>query len=169
MKTIESYINLYYTIKKAERDIKMTEIIAKNITKLRKKNGITQQELGESLGISNRAVSNWEMEISTPTIDNLYRLSKIFNVPMEYFFEDLEQVFPERKTVGMQTMRELYKIGRGPSSSHTIGPEKACKIFKEKNKEADSFKAILYGSLAKTGKGHGTDKVIKTTLAPFPC
>ena len=147
----------------------MTEIIAKNITKLRKKNGITQQELGESLGISNRAVSNWEMEISTPTIDNLYRLSKIFNVPMEYFFEDLEQVFPERKTVGMQTMRELYKIGRGPSSSHTIGPEKACKIFKEKNKEADSFKAILYGSLAKTGKGHGTDKVIKTTLAPFPC
>lgn len=147
----------------------MTEIIAKNITKLRKKNGITQQELGESLGISNRAVSNWEMEISTPTIDNLYRLSKIFNVPMEYFFEDLEQVFPERKTVGMQTMRELYKIGRGPSSSHTIGPEKACKIFKEKNKDADSFKAILYGSLAKTGKGHGTDKVIKTTLAPFPC
>ena len=66
----------------------MTEIIAKNITKLRKKNGITQQELGESLGISNRAVSNWELEFSTPTIDNLYRLSKIFNVPMEYFFED---------------------------------------------------------------------------------
>lgn len=147
----------------------MTETIAKNIIKLRKKHRITQQELGESLGISNRAVSNWEMQISTPTIDNLFRLSKIFNVPMEYFFEDAETDFPDRKTTGMQTMRELYKIGRGPSSSHTIGPEKACKIFKNKNKTADSFKAVLYGSLAKTGKGHGTDKVIKATLSPCPC
>ena len=149
----------------------MTEIIAKNIIKLRKKNGITQQELGTTLGISNQAVSNWEMQISTPTIDNLFRLSKIFNVPMEYFFEDTdeESTPAERKTEGMQTITELYKIGRGPSSSHTIGPERACKIFKEKNPEADKFKAILYGSLAKTGKGHGTDKVIKTTLAPISC
>ncbi len=149
----------------------MTEIIAKNITRLRKKNSITQQELGESLGISNRAVSNWEMGISTPTIDNLFRLSKIFNVPMEYFFEDTNEdtAVSDRKTEGMQTIRELYKIGRGPSSSHTIGPERACKIFKEKNPDADKFKAILYGSLAKTGKGHGTDKVIKATLSPLPC
>lgn len=148
----------------------MTEIIAKNITRLRKKNSITQQVIAESLGISNRAVSNWEMGISTPTIENLFRLSKIFNIPMEYFFEeDDEQIFSNKKTVGMQTMRELYKIGRGPSSSHTIGPEKACKIFKDKHPDADNFKAILYGSLAKTGKGHGTDKVIKATLAPFPC
>ena len=69
----------------------------------------------------------------------------------------------------MESIKELYKIGRGPSSSHTIGPEKACIIFKEKNKQATDFKVILYGSLAKTGKGHGTDEVIKKTLAPCNC
>ena len=45
----------------------------------------------------------------------------------------------------------MYRIGKGPSSSHTIGPERACKLFASENPEADSFKAILYGSLAKTG------------------
>ncbi len=73
------------------------------------------------------------------------------------------------KKYGMTSIKEIYKIGRGPSSSHTIGPERACKIFKEKNTSADSFKAILYGSLAKTGKGHGTDTVIKKTFLPFDC
>ncbi len=70
---------------------------------------------------------------------------------------------------GMTSIKEIYKIGRGPSSSHTIGPERACKIFKEQNASADSFKAILFGSLAKTGKGHGTDTVIKKTFLPFDC
>ena len=69
----------------------------------------------------------------------------------------------------MESITELYKIGRGPSSSHTIGPEKACAIFKETNREADSFKVVLYGSLAKTGKGHGTDVVVKKTFLPFNC
>ena len=70
---------------------------------------------------------------------------------------------------GMTSIKEIYKIGRGPSSSHTIGPERACKIFKEQNSTADSFKAILFGSLAKTGKGHGTDTVIVKTFAPISC
>ena len=69
----------------------------------------------------------------------------------------------------MESLKELYKIGRGPSSSHTMGPEKACKIFKEHNPKADRFEAILYGSLSKTGVGHGTDKVIKVTFDPTPC
>ena len=69
----------------------------------------------------------------------------------------------------MESLKELYKIGRGPSSSHTMGPEKACKIFKEHNPDADRFKAVLYGSLSKTGVGHGTDKVIKVTFDPIPC
>ena len=64
----------------------------------------------------------------------------------------------------MKSLTELYKIGRGPSSSHTMGPEKAAKLFSERNKNALSFKAVLYGSLAKTGKGHGTDVVIKKTF-----
>ena len=65
--------------------------------------------------------------------------------------------------VGMESLNQLYRIGCGPSSSHTMGPEKACVIFKEKNADADEFKVILYGSLAKTGKGHCTDTVIENT------
>ena len=64
----------------------------------------------------------------------------------------------------MKSLTELYKIGRGPSSSHTMGPEKAAKLFSKRNKNALSFKAVLYGSLAKTGKGHGTDVVLKKTF-----
>lgn len=64
----------------------------------------------------------------------------------------------------MKSLTELYKIGAGPSSSHTMGPEKACKIFAENYKDADSFKVILYGSLAMTGKGHGTDRIVISTL-----
>lgn len=64
----------------------------------------------------------------------------------------------------MKSLTELYKIGRGPSSSHTMGPEKACKLFEERNPSAESFKATLYQSLAQTGKGHGTDTVIRKTF-----
>ena len=61
----------------------------------------------------------------------------------------------------MHSITELYKIGRGPSSSHTIGPERAAKEFMARNPDATGFQAVLYGSLAKTGKGHGTDAVLK--------
>ena len=67
----------------------------------------------------------------------------------------------------MKSIREIYKIGKGPSSSHTMGPERAAKHFKTKNPEADSFKVILYGSLSKTGVGHGTDRVIRDVLSPI--
>ncbi len=66
----------------------------------------------------------------------------------------------------MKSIREIYKIGKGPSSSHTMGPEKACKLFKNENPTADEYKVILYGSLALTGEGHGTDRVITETLRP---
>ena len=69
----------------------------------------------------------------------------------------------------MESIRTLYKIGRGPSSSHTMGPERACKIMLERYPEADSFTVTLYGSLALTGIGHGTDRIIRETLAPTPC
>ena len=69
----------------------------------------------------------------------------------------------------MESIRTLYKIGRGPSSSHTMGPERACKIMKERYPDAECFLVTLYGSLAMTGIGHGTDKIIKETLAPVPC
>lgn len=63
----------------------------------------------------------------------------------------------------MKSIKSLYKIGKGPSSSHTMGPQKAAEIFKSKYPN-HKYKAILYGSLALTGKGHLTDWVIKHVL-----
>lgn len=57
----------------------------------------------------------------------------------------------------MKSITDVFKIGLGPSSSHTMGPEKAAKIFLNENPDMDAVKVILYGSLAKTGKGHHTD------------
>ena len=68
----------------------------------------------------------------------------------------------------MQTLRELYKIGRGPSSSHTMGPERAARLFSARYPDADRFVVILYGSLSKTGAGHGTDRILVETFAPKP-
>ena len=69
----------------------------------------------------------------------------------------------------MQSLREIYKIGCGPSSSHTMGPERAIKIMRERFPEADELRVTLYGSLSLTGKGHGTDNVIINTAAPLKC
>lgn len=66
----------------------------------------------------------------------------------------------------MQSLRELYKIGMGPSSSHTMGPRKAAEIFYKKYPDAVSFRVVLYGSLAATGKGHLTDFTIKEAFYP---
>ena len=66
----------------------------------------------------------------------------------------------------MKTLKELFKIGKGPSSSHTMGPQKAAKIFLENNRRASSFEVTLYGSLAATGKGHMTDIAIIEVLEP---
>lgn len=68
----------------------------------------------------------------------------------------------------MDSIKYIYKIGHGPSSSHTMGPQKAATTFKERNPNADSYTVTLYGSLAATGKGHLTDFAIEKTLAPTP-
>lgn len=67
----------------------------------------------------------------------------------------------------MDSIKELFKIGNGPSSSHTMGPGKAAKLFKERNPEAASFKVELYGSLAATGRGHLTDWIIIESFKPL--
>lgn len=67
----------------------------------------------------------------------------------------------------MNSIKELFKIGNGPSSSHTMGPQKASQTFKNKNNKANKFKVTLYGSLAATGKGHLTDEIIIKTLEPI--
>ena len=64
----------------------------------------------------------------------------------------------------MKSIREIYKIGKGPSSSHTMGPERAALLFLTRYPQATSFRVTLYGSLSKTGVGHGTDRVLLDTL-----
>ncbi len=64
----------------------------------------------------------------------------------------------------MKSLRELFRIGKGPSSSHTMGPQRAARIFLERNKEARTFEVTLYGSLAATGRGHMTDVAITDVL-----
>ena len=64
----------------------------------------------------------------------------------------------------MKSIREIYKIGKGPSSSHTMGPERAALLFRGQYPKATSFTVTLYGSLNKTGIGHGTDRVLLDTL-----
>ena len=66
----------------------------------------------------------------------------------------------------MKSIKEIYKIGKGPSSSHTMGPQKAAKIFLERHGDAAGFEVTLYGSLAATGKGHMTDVAINEVLEP---
>ena len=68
----------------------------------------------------------------------------------------------------MRSIKNIYKTGRGPSSSHTMGPVFAAKRFREEHPTADRMEVILYGSLAKTGEGHGTDRALRETFAPIP-
>ncbi len=148
----------------------MKEFRGERIKELRIKKGLSQKKLAGYLGISDRAISKWETGLSRPSAENLILLSQILNSSVEYFVEDGgKRTAQVPKEMGMESIKELYKIGRGPSSSHTIGPERACILFKEKNKDADRFKAVLYGSLAKTGRGHGTDAVIRKTFLPRVC
>ena len=64
----------------------------------------------------------------------------------------------------MKSIRSVYKIGHGPSSSHTVGPYNAARRFGMRHPEADGFRVTLYGSLAFTGAGHGTGKAILSAL-----
>ena len=66
----------------------------------------------------------------------------------------------------MESIKEIYKIGIGPSSSHTMGPKRAAERFLARTSSATSYRVTLYGALAATGKGHLTDKAILDVLEP---
>lgn len=66
----------------------------------------------------------------------------------------------------MQSIRELYRIGRGPSSSHTMAPRHAAERFRSEHGDAHAYRVTLYGSLAATGRGHLTDVVLEEAFAP---
>ncbi|MBO7326661.1 MAG: L-serine ammonia-lyase [Clostridia bacterium] len=140
----------------------------KKIKEYRLRKGLSQRELGKLLCVSDQAISKWEKGQSQPSAMHLIEMTCIFGVDAEDFLPSTH--IESRKAVaGMKSLVELYKIGRGPSSSHTMGPERACKEFIDQHEGIDSVKVVLFGSLAKTGEGHGTDRVIVKTFAPIPC
>ncbi len=69
----------------------------------------------------------------------------------------------------MKSLKELYRIGTGPSSSHTMAPRKAAEQFLARHTGAAGFRVTLFGSLAATGKGHLTDKALMDAFAPRGC
>jgi L-serine dehydratase len=68
----------------------------------------------------------------------------------------------------MESLKELFRIGYGPSASHTMGPRKAAEIFLNQYPGADHYQVTLYGSLAATGKGHLTDQALTEAFNPYP-
>ncbi len=136
--------------------------IGSKISELRKSAKMTQGQLAKKMNVSLQAISKWENGIAEPSASHIFMLYKIFG----------EKLFEEEKTQKnyaspcsrMSSIKDIYKIGRGPSSSHSIGPERACKQINTLHPDADEIKVFLFGSLAKTGKGHGTDYIIKQTL-----
>ena len=68
----------------------------------------------------------------------------------------------------MESIKEIFKIGYGPSSSHTMGPRKAAGIFMKRNPGIKKVRITLFGSLAATGQGHMTDKALIEGLSPVP-
>ena len=68
----------------------------------------------------------------------------------------------------MESIRELYRIGNGPSSSHSMGPRRAADLFLSRHGGAARYRVTLYGSLAATGKGHLTDVVLEEAFGTLP-
>ena len=64
----------------------------------------------------------------------------------------------------MKSIKSVYKVGNGPSSSHTVGPYNAARLIRARFPEADGFDVTLYGSLACTGEGHATRKAVLAVL-----
>ena len=66
----------------------------------------------------------------------------------------------------MKSLKEIFRTGKGPSSSHTMGPQAAARLFAREYSAARRFGVTLYGSLAATGRGHMTDVAINEALTP---
>lgn len=136
--------------------------IGNRIFELRQEAGLTQKELAEELGVTQRTLSKWESGISEPSAGHMVSLYRRFGRAL--FERETDRNHSGTGRPAMASIKELYKIGRGPSSSHTIGPESACRIINDRHPDADRVRVVLFGSLAKTGRGHGTDRVIHETL-----
>ncbi len=147
--------------------------IAKRIRILRKKAGFSQAELGRRVGVTDKAVSKWENGDAAPATEALCRLAAVFGVELDALLRDSTDrpapfVRRSRTEKGMPSLAELYRIGNGPSSSHTMGPKMAALRFWKAFPSAERMEITLYGSLARMGKGHRTDYIIKEALYPLP-
>jgi len=144
-------------------------VISRTIYEYRTRMNLSQKELGQKVGVSNRAVSKWENGLSFPSTETCYKLADVFKISLDVLMNgEMEQTRSWQKSEGMESLKELYRIGRGPSSSHSMAPERACIQFREENQTADCFKVVLYGSLAKMGKGHRTEYVIHQVFKDYP-
>ena len=92
--------------------------------------------------------------VPLPDILLLFSTAECYNIPGSQKYGGIP----------MKSIRDIYKIGRGPSSSHTMGPERAARLFLSKYPDAEPYRVVLYGSLSKTGRGHGTDRVLYEVL-----
>lgn len=143
-------------------------IISQMIYENRRKMKLSQKQLGDMVGVSNRAVSKWEKSLSHPSTDICLKLAEIFKISLDTLMNGepaAERQWQNKH--GMESLRELYRMGRGPSSSHSMAPERAAILFREANPDADKFKVTLYGSLAKMGKGHRCDYVLNRTFKGY--
>ena len=73
---------------------------------------------------------------------------------VEAIFKAFAYICRLKITMSMKSIKDIYKIGKGPSSSHTMGPAKAMSIYVSEHTQAESYKVVLFGSLADTGEGH---------------
>ncbi len=155
-----------------KKDIKLAAVtMGKKIRTLRKRAGFSQAELGTRVGVTDKAVSKWETGEASPTTEVLCRLANVFGVDLQEFLREGNRApnmsYARRFcNLGMDSLKELYRMGNGPSSSHTMGPETAARRFKALYPNADRYEITLYGSLAKTGKGHRTDYIVTRVFEP---
>lgn len=88
----------------------------------------------------------------------------LYEMGSKYFQLSGKLLTLQKEIQTMKSIRELYRIGTGPSSSHTMGPRAAAEQFLKTHPGAAGYEVVLYGSLAATGKGHMTDVAIIETL-----
>ncbi len=148
-----------------------TATLAYKIAAARQQKGLSQKELGTMVGVSNKAVSKWEKGTARPRAGLIYRVAQALDLTVEDFLDTSSKshstLLPEtRHAQGMASIRELYRIGQGPSSSHIMAPQRAAHLFLASYPNADRYEMTLYGSLAWSCKSYKTDEGLQEIFAP---
>lgn len=83
------------------------------LVQLRKKNGLSQLELAEKLNVSRQAISKWEIGTTVPSVDNIKKLSKLYDIPLAYLMNDWDESLPE-ETIKVEVPQADNKYWRIP-------------------------------------------------------